>query len=323
MVAGAPARPAGRHRLALQRRVGVRRIAALLADPQAPVTAEDVEDFVARHPFWTGDWAAFAGRGALADQVRFEREWTALRDVRARARRAHLRRRADLRRRRQRRARCASRALPCGRGRRRAARLAVQARPALGQSALRVAHASRDALPLVDRAPAPHLRARRHGAHRPFPRLRRVLGDPGRAQDREAGPLARRTGRRAVPRGGGGARRAAARRRGSRSDHAAGRATAEGARLPGDGRPAVGVRRRSQQSARARRTTRSSRSSTRRRTTPTRRAAGSSRCRGGNARHGARPARAAWSLIESRTRRARPSRSSPRRTCSGSAARTG
>jgi 4-alpha-glucanotransferase len=52
---------------------------ALLADPRAAVTAHDVEDFVARHPFWTGDWAAFAGAGALADQVRFEREWNALR----------------------------------------------------------------------------------------------------------------------------------------------------------------------------------------------------------------------------------------------------
>src|SRR6185503_15493330 len=52
---------------------------ALLAEPRAPVTASDVEDFVARHPFWSGDWAAFAGAGALADQVRFEREWSALR----------------------------------------------------------------------------------------------------------------------------------------------------------------------------------------------------------------------------------------------------
>jgi 4-alpha-glucanotransferase len=53
---------------------------ALLAEPRAPVTAEDVEEFVARHPFWTGDWAAFVGKGALADQVRFEREWMALRE---------------------------------------------------------------------------------------------------------------------------------------------------------------------------------------------------------------------------------------------------
>jgi 4-alpha-glucanotransferase len=53
---------------------------ALLAEPQARVTPDEVEDFVARHPFWTGDWAAFAGKDAIADQVRFEREWKALRD---------------------------------------------------------------------------------------------------------------------------------------------------------------------------------------------------------------------------------------------------
>ncbi len=51
----------------------------LLAEPDAPVTAAEIEDFAARHPFWTGDWAAFAGEGALADQVRFGREWSALR----------------------------------------------------------------------------------------------------------------------------------------------------------------------------------------------------------------------------------------------------
>jgi 4-alpha-glucanotransferase len=51
----------------------------LLAESRARVTADDVEDFVVRHPFWTGDWAAFAGAGALTDQVRFEREWAALR----------------------------------------------------------------------------------------------------------------------------------------------------------------------------------------------------------------------------------------------------
>jgi 4-alpha-glucanotransferase len=52
----------------------------LLARPDARVTASEVEDFVARHPFWTGGWARFAGGQALAAQVRFEREWTALRD---------------------------------------------------------------------------------------------------------------------------------------------------------------------------------------------------------------------------------------------------
>jgi 4-alpha-glucanotransferase len=51
----------------------------LLAEPDAPVTHEEIEDFVARHPYWIGDWARFAGPGAIADQVRFEREWGALR----------------------------------------------------------------------------------------------------------------------------------------------------------------------------------------------------------------------------------------------------
>jgi 4-alpha-glucanotransferase len=51
----------------------------LLAKPDAQVTSGEIEDFVARHPFWAGGWAGFAGAGALADQVRFEREWGALR----------------------------------------------------------------------------------------------------------------------------------------------------------------------------------------------------------------------------------------------------
>jgi 4-alpha-glucanotransferase len=51
----------------------------LLAEPEARVSADELEDFVAWHPFWAGDWAAYAGSGALAEQVRFEREWTKLR----------------------------------------------------------------------------------------------------------------------------------------------------------------------------------------------------------------------------------------------------
>ncbi len=52
----------------------------LLAEPQARVSEREVEDFVARHPYWIGPWARFAGAGSLADQVRFEREWAALRE---------------------------------------------------------------------------------------------------------------------------------------------------------------------------------------------------------------------------------------------------
>jgi 4-alpha-glucanotransferase len=51
----------------------------LLDKPNAPVSQAELEDFVARHPYWIGEWARFAGNGAIADQVRFEREWNALR----------------------------------------------------------------------------------------------------------------------------------------------------------------------------------------------------------------------------------------------------
>ena len=51
----------------------------LLAEPRAPVSDDELEDFVARHPFWIADWAAFERRDAIAGQVRFEREWSALR----------------------------------------------------------------------------------------------------------------------------------------------------------------------------------------------------------------------------------------------------
>ena len=61
----------------------------LLARPDAAVSEREIEDFVARHPYWTGEWARFAAAGALADQVRFEREWSALREY-ARARGVRL-----------------------------------------------------------------------------------------------------------------------------------------------------------------------------------------------------------------------------------------
>ena len=51
----------------------------LLADPAAPVTRDEADDFRARHAGWIAGWEAFAGRGAVDDQVRFEREWAALR----------------------------------------------------------------------------------------------------------------------------------------------------------------------------------------------------------------------------------------------------
>jgi 4-alpha-glucanotransferase len=52
----------------------------LLGDPGAPVADEEIHAFRAREAFWIGDWArAAGGRRAVADQVRFEREWSRLR----------------------------------------------------------------------------------------------------------------------------------------------------------------------------------------------------------------------------------------------------
>ncbi len=51
-----------------------------LADPQAPVSPEEREAFRLREKAWIEDWIRFGGRGALDDQVRFDREWAALRD---------------------------------------------------------------------------------------------------------------------------------------------------------------------------------------------------------------------------------------------------
>ena len=51
----------------------------LLASPRAPVTVTEVSEFRSQEAFWAVDWERFSARGALADQVRFAREWTALR----------------------------------------------------------------------------------------------------------------------------------------------------------------------------------------------------------------------------------------------------
>jgi 4-alpha-glucanotransferase len=55
---------------------------ALLADPAAPVSRSEELDFREREAFWIEDWARHGSgrpRDAVADQVRFDREWAALR----------------------------------------------------------------------------------------------------------------------------------------------------------------------------------------------------------------------------------------------------
>src|SRR4051794_27305179 len=48
----------------------------LLAEPNAEVTDEEIERFRARNAYWIEHWERFAGSGAAADQVRFDREWS-------------------------------------------------------------------------------------------------------------------------------------------------------------------------------------------------------------------------------------------------------
>ena len=52
----------------------------LLAEPGARVEASEARALRERQASWIGDWAAFAGAGAVEEQVRFEREWRALRE---------------------------------------------------------------------------------------------------------------------------------------------------------------------------------------------------------------------------------------------------
>ena len=159
-------------------------------------------------PTATGSTTGRDAGGTIADQVRFEREWSTLREY---ARERGIRVIGDV---------------PIyvaqesvdhlthpelfldGRRRRRAAR---QARPdgaALGQPALRLGCGRSRGLPLVDRAAATHVRALRPRPDRPLPRLRGLLGDP-RGRPRARCPhrsLAARARRGALPRRRGGAR---------------------------------------------------------------------------------------------------------------------
>jgi 4-alpha-glucanotransferase len=52
----------------------------LLDKPTAPVSKDEELDFLEAQGFWAHDWKRFGPRGAIADQVRFQREWTALRE---------------------------------------------------------------------------------------------------------------------------------------------------------------------------------------------------------------------------------------------------
>ena len=55
----------------------------LLADPDSTVAPSEMRRFEHDNAFWIGDWIDFAGEAALADQVRFQREWSSLRSYAA------------------------------------------------------------------------------------------------------------------------------------------------------------------------------------------------------------------------------------------------
>jgi 4-alpha-glucanotransferase len=75
-----PLGPPNRHRSPYKATSAFAAWRGLLADPDASVTVAELDAFRSRHSFWADDWAAFAGgTRALRDQVRFEREWSALR----------------------------------------------------------------------------------------------------------------------------------------------------------------------------------------------------------------------------------------------------
>ncbi|HET8671997.1 MAG TPA: 4-alpha-glucanotransferase [Thermoleophilaceae bacterium] len=74
-----PLGPPDRHRSPYKARSAFASWRGLLADPRAPVTHSEELEFRDRERYWIFDWEKLAGRGAVADQVRFSREWGSLR----------------------------------------------------------------------------------------------------------------------------------------------------------------------------------------------------------------------------------------------------
>jgi 4-alpha-glucanotransferase len=74
-----PLSPPDRYRSPYKARSAFAAWNGLLADPRAPVVREREIEFRERNAYWIGDWERLGGRGAVADQVRFDDEWGALR----------------------------------------------------------------------------------------------------------------------------------------------------------------------------------------------------------------------------------------------------
>jgi 4-alpha-glucanotransferase len=78
-----PLGPPDRHRSPYKAASAFAAWRGFLSDSSAGVTPAEAEAFRERNAYWIGDWEAFAGTRAVADQVRFEREWSALRSYAA------------------------------------------------------------------------------------------------------------------------------------------------------------------------------------------------------------------------------------------------
>ena len=75
-----PLSPPDRYRSPYKSRSAFAASPGLLAAPRARVSAAEARAFREREEFWIEDWIRLGGPDALADQVRFDREWRALRD---------------------------------------------------------------------------------------------------------------------------------------------------------------------------------------------------------------------------------------------------
>jgi len=74
-----PLGPPDRYRSPYKSRSAFAAWPGLLAERRAPVSAAEISELRDRERFWIEDWARAAGSGAIEDQVRFAREWGALR----------------------------------------------------------------------------------------------------------------------------------------------------------------------------------------------------------------------------------------------------
>jgi 4-alpha-glucanotransferase len=73
-----PLGPPDRHHSPYKARSAFAAWPGLIGERRARVSTAELTDFRDRNAFWIHDWERLAGRGAAADQVRFDREWQRL-----------------------------------------------------------------------------------------------------------------------------------------------------------------------------------------------------------------------------------------------------